>query len=194
MNRDLNTFESDLLTELRGVVATRALAEPQTTRTPTRSPRRRRAGLVSLGGLATLAVATVGIVHVTSEPAFAVSTTASGAVTVEVNRPEGAAALEQALADEGVTAVVQYLEPGKMCEPGWIDEVTEDRRGIVGSFSLDKIEVEIQPGYLEAGETFVLATSAEPTEGGFSGWVLMTAASQVRECVVVDYDEERNFG
>lgn len=99
-HHDLTPFESDLLTELRGVVAERAARPPQ---------RRRRSALAAaaagVGALATgVAVTTLG----GGSPAYAVETTAAGDVVVRIHELTDAEGLERALAAQGVSAEVSY--------------------------------------------------------------------------------------
>ncbi|TXL60796.1 hypothetical protein [Aeromicrobium terrae] len=102
MTTDLDTFETALLAELRTVVADR---RPQ-----------RRARTLTLGGLAASVAAAVGIGLAVggSSPAFAVEKQADGDVVVTVHRFDDADGLERALADQGVTADVDYAKPMKL--------------------------------------------------------------------------------
>lgn len=97
--RPLDSFEAALLTELRETVSQRAAA-PAKRRT-------RSVAAVAVAGIAALATG-IGLTSMGGSPAFAVETAADGEIIVRIHELTDAAGLEQALADQGVTAKVQY--------------------------------------------------------------------------------------
>lgn len=115
MRTDLDSFEDGLLADLRAEVAARAAGGPTRNRTGPRPGRRRLAG-----ALTAVAAATVTVVGVPAllgpSPAYAVGDGPGGTIEVEIDRLEDAAGLEQALADEGVAADVQYLGTDLGCQ------------------------------------------------------------------------------
>ena len=106
----LDTFERNLLTELRHHVAVRASIAAE----PARRPRRRWTVAVAGGGLASAAAAAVvvlGIGAAHPDPAYAVESRPDGDVVVTVFDLSDAAGLQGALAAKGVRAEVTYV-PG----------------------------------------------------------------------------------
>lgn len=124
----LDGFERALLTQLKDVAAAQGAAARSAAadsgRMPhpspaVRSPLRRPA--VRLAAAAAAVAAGVGgylLSPAGSSPAFAVTTDAGGDVTVQVNRLEGADALEKALADKGIHADVSFPSKGMHCRDG----------------------------------------------------------------------------
>ncbi|MGN0064713.1 MAG: hypothetical protein ACI379_10765 [Nocardioides sp.] len=167
MNRDLNTFESDLLTELRGVVATRALDAPAPAAQRGREQRRRGRRWAAGGGLVgASAAALAGVAVLGPTPAFSVTEGNSGTITVKVNRLEGAGRLEDALAEYGVRADITYLEPERECAPGRYE--SRETPGVTLSVSSEEFTVELPPGSVADGETFVLSAAVRPNADGGS--------------------------
>ena len=96
----LDTFEQSLLTELRYHVATRG-AQP--------NKRRRRAAWIAVPSTVAAGVAVaIGLSLAQPSAAFAVEKQSDGDITVTINRFDDAQGLEDALAADGVTAVVDY--------------------------------------------------------------------------------------
>ncbi len=182
MNRPLNTFESDLLTELRAEVEARAaLAAP--------AGRKRRRWAAAGGGLTAAGAVAVGVLVLSPTPAFSVSETNSGAIRVEVNRLEGASALEQALAERGVRADVTYLEPEQECAAGRYE--AKRVPGLTLSVGSESFVVEIPPGAVAEGDTFVLSAAVRPHADGnghSSSVSFDIATGAVGDCTVVDAD------
>lgn len=94
----LTSFETALLSELRDNVSARATAPKR---------RRRSIAAVAAAGIAALATG-IGLTTMGGSPAFAVDTSADGDIVVRIHELTDAAGLEQALADQGVTADVSY--------------------------------------------------------------------------------------
>lgn len=130
----LDGFETALLRELSTVVREQADAPPSTS-LPAMGPptaHTERAGVrrwlipvgVAAAGAAALAIAQP---FGGAAPAFAVQEQ-DGAVTVEIHRLEGPEALEAALAEHGIAAVVDYPEEGTMCSPGrYVEAASPDQ-------------------------------------------------------------------
>jgi hypothetical protein len=111
----LNGFEERLLAALRDEVAGRSAGSGLDT------PRGGRTAFVLTGAAvavgATAAVAApILIGQHGATKAFAVSTASDGTVTASVYQFQDAAGLEENLHDVGISAVVQYAPPGKVCE------------------------------------------------------------------------------
>lgn len=164
MNRQLNTFESALLTELRDEVEARAAAEPAPAPAPVRAPRTRRRWAAVGGVLGAAGAAAAGAFVLSPTPAFSVTEGNGGTITVEVNRLEGASALERALAEHGVTADVTYLEPEQQCAQGRY--AAKDVPGLSLSVGDEWFVVEIPPGAVVEGDTFVLSAAVRPHADG----------------------------
>jgi len=109
--RSLDRFESSLLAELRTLVSERPVVETRPILRP--DARRIRRG-ISLVAAAAAAVAAVAVgPHWGASPAFAVTKQEDGDIAVTIHRLEDAKDLEKALADQGVTAEVDYdADPG----------------------------------------------------------------------------------
>ncbi|HWM74424.1 MAG TPA: hypothetical protein VNQ53_11820 [Nocardioides sp.] len=108
--RELDSFESALLTELRAHVADRPV--PDTVTEPTRSrPHYRRwaAGLAVAAAAATAFVVGSAGGPATS-PAYAVAQEADGDVVVTIHRLEDSEGLEAALHEKGIDAEVSFEE------------------------------------------------------------------------------------
>jgi hypothetical protein len=99
MNK-LDSFEESLLHELRTVVDQNRLQPHR--------PRRATLRLGSVGAAAALAVGGFAIFGGGSTPAFAVTESANGDVTVTVHKLDDAGGLQQELADHGVPSTVRY--------------------------------------------------------------------------------------
>ena len=120
-----NDFEERLLAELRSVVASQP-AEGRRRRAWV-EPRRRR--LVLAGSVAVLLAAGAGagvpFLSGGASPAYAVSRNDDGTVTVEISSLSDASGLQRRLREAGVSAVVQYLPPGKTCKEPWLTRAFE---------------------------------------------------------------------
>lgn len=158
MANQLDTFETQLLADLRGHVAARANASQST---PTAQRQHWKGRLAVLG--AGIAAATLGFTvlpGVMAGPAYAVQAGAHGTVHVEVKRLEDAAGLKQALERHGVTADVQYLGDNTRCAAGRYQPAASVA-GSATSFTVGAggITVEIDRRDLTAGRTVVIAAS-----------------------------------
>ena len=99
----LDDFETALLAELRTVVAAADVQEPRP------RPRRRMAALAAAAVVAVVAIAvTLGVVATRPSPAYAVEHTGAGDIVVTITRLDDAEGLEQALAEHGIEAEVDY--------------------------------------------------------------------------------------
>jgi hypothetical protein len=120
-------FEDRLLAELRQIVADRPAPVAAAPRTPRRpapvralrgAPRRVRLGLTGVGAAAAIgAAAIIATGGNVAEPAYAVQTTAGGAVTVHVHSLNDAPGLQRELRAAGVPAVVTYDPDAARCTP-----------------------------------------------------------------------------
>lgn len=99
--RDLSTFETALLAELKDVVADRAY---------TKSKRYRLVASAATVGLAAAIGALPGFDVTTPTPAYAVSTDTGGDVVVRIHDPNDLHDLSEALAAESVTAEVERFD------------------------------------------------------------------------------------
>ncbi|MEU5865582.1 MULTISPECIES: hypothetical protein [unclassified Nonomuraea] len=154
----MNTFEERLLHALKEEMATGT----QPVVTPVvRRPRWRLVGLTAAAGVAAVAtVAATGLFG--GGPAYAVTGTADGGVSVEINAFRDPGGLASELAAAGVKAVVDYLPYGQTCK-----EPRGQRGGGEGRFetsigrSGDGISFRIAKGQVPAGQTLVLAVTLD---------------------------------
>ncbi|MDO5630037.1 MAG: hypothetical protein Q4G43_17125 [Mobilicoccus sp.] len=119
MNRQLDSFQTELLDDLRSRIEERADSTDSTGGRPVDRPRRLSRPLVAaaIAGLAVVG-STLAVLTATPEPAYAVGTGPGDRVTVQVNRLEDAAGLERELAALGVMAHIEYRPDGTLCAPG----------------------------------------------------------------------------
>ncbi|WP_328291330.1 hypothetical protein OG218_00935 [Kineococcus sp. NBC_00420] len=149
--------------------------------------RRSKLALTSAGGLLAAGLAVVTIVTVSRPlPAYAVTGGNGKEVKVQVNRLEGAHALEEALGKKGITADITYLPRDKMCQPGRY--VAVQARGLLLSVTEDRFEVTIAPGMVDKGQTFVMSASTPtPVKNGFRSSVEFDVAEgPIAPCIPVD--------
>ena len=157
--------------------------------TPLRRPiwKRPKLALTSAGGLIAAGLAVVAVVTVSRPlPAYAVTGGDGEEVKVEVNRLEGAGALEDALREKGIAADITYLPSRRACRPGRY--VDDSPRGLSLSVSAGRFEVIIPAGAVGAGETFVLSASVTPLpDSGVSAAVdYGIARGPITPCTPVD--------
>ncbi|YCK34388.1 hypothetical protein ACNF49_09950 [Actinomadura sp. ATCC 39365] len=162
----MNTFEERLLGALKHEMA----AGPAQVGAPVggqggtpvvRRPRRRLVGLAAAAGVAAVAtVAATGLFG--GAPAYAVTGTADGGVSVEINAFRDPDGLASELAAAGVKAVVDYLPYGQVCkEPRGQHGTAEGRfEASIGS-SGNGISFKIPKGRVPAGQTLVLAVTLD---------------------------------
>lgn len=158
MNRQLNSFESALLCELRTVVSDRA-----------QEPRRassRVGGVVTsrrlvLAAAAATAVAlTVVLPGALSSPAYAVQEGPSGDVSVQIDRLEDAPRLQAALSALGVNAQVQYLGDDMQCSSGRYQPAPSAPNSRTRfTFGSNGIRVELDRRDVGDGQTLVISAS-----------------------------------
>jgi hypothetical protein len=186
MTDTLDSFQSELLGELRAVAAARAA----TTEPAPASGRRarawqrltpRRVRVASLAAAAVGVAAAVAVPGLVGSPAYAVTEGPSGTIEVQVNRLQEAAGLETALRDHGVQADIQYLGRDMRCaQPRFAgaasapDSATRFRVGQRG------IEITLDRRDVAHGETVVIAAS-NITNNGVYGEVGI-AAGPVAPC------------
>lgn len=160
MTIQLDSFETELLHELRGVVAEQARYRlPEAHR---RRRTRRVYGLVA-GTAAAGAVTAVVLPGLLATPAFAVTSGPHGMVEVQVNRLEDASSLQRALAQHGVKADVRYLGEERKCASGRYRDaksVPDSRTSF--TVGTDGISVRIDRRDIAHGETVVIAASRIP--------------------------------
>ena len=125
--RPLDSYETALLSELRGEVRRRALSPAAA---PAPRPVRRRLVLAGASVAAVAAAVTVPLA-LGGSPAYAVSPNSDGSVTVTIQRAEDAAGLQQALADNGVAARVDYVPSGYACDPARFTPASGEASGPV---------------------------------------------------------------
>lgn len=178
-------------------LAARGGRRPGGDHAPLRRPvwRRPELALASVGGL-TAAVLAVVVVSTVSRPlpAYAVSGGNGEEVEVQVNRLEGASALEDALRERGIAADVTYLPSHRRCQP---DRYVDDSpSGLSLGVSADRFEVTIPAGAVGTRETFVLSASVTPLpDGGVAATVdYGIAQGPVAACRAVDVPDRRHPG
>jgi hypothetical protein len=191
VNASLDTFESALPTRLREHV------DHQFALRHRRSQHR----LLIAAAVTGVAAAVIVVVPALgSDAAYSVGEGDSGTITVEVHRLEDAEGLEGKLAKYGVKADVTYLPERQECAPGRYTPVARRLSGLKVSMGTQMLRVELPPGTVRYGETFVMdvsgeavpPSSSEPSEdgvidrGGFIGSGEMdVAAGPVQPCSAV---------
>lgn len=183
MNAELNSFETALLTRLREHIDVEPAKDPHFT--PAR---------LLLGAAVVVAAATAIVVVVPglgSGPAYSVAEGNAGTITVEVERLEDAEGLEAELAAYGVHADITYVPNRQECAPGRYTAVDRSLTGMGITMGANLLKVELPPGTVRDGETFVMAvsgaelqSSGEPSDAvKFSAWAdFNVAAGPVRPC------------
>ncbi|ABS02281.1 hypothetical protein [Kineococcus radiotolerans] len=189
MDRDRHAAVRALLVQQARATAPLTHPRPAGGGAPVRRPiwRRPKLALTSAGGLIAAGLALVAVVTVSRPlPAYAVTGGNGGEVKVEVNRLEGAGALEDALREKGIAADITYLPSRRACRPGRY--VDDSPRGLSLSVSADRFEVIIPAGAVGAGETFVLSASVTPLpDSGVSAAVdYGIARGPISPCTPVD--------
>lgn len=168
MTTQLDSFETELLAELRAAVASRAVPD----RAPeTRRSRRitRRSGLVAAAVAAAAAVVLI-LPGTLATPAYAVTEGPHGVVEVKVNSLQDAPGLQRALAEHGIKADVQYLGDNKRCSPGrYRHALSVPHSKTSFSVGRDGITARIDRRDVAHGETVVISASRIPN--GVSGSV-----------------------
>ncbi|MFI7695681.1 hypothetical protein ACIBQ6_41880 [Nonomuraea sp. NPDC049655] len=162
----MNTFEERLLGALKqemaaGPAQAGAQAGGQVVTPVVRRPRRRLVGLAAAAGVAAVAtVAATGLFG--GAPAYAVTGTADGGVSVEINAFRDPDGLASELAAAGVRSVVDYLPYGQVCkEPRGQHGTAEGRfEASIGSTG-HGISFKIPKGQVPAGQTLVLAVTLD---------------------------------
>lgn len=147
---------------------------------------RRRTWHVPLTGAAAAAV-TVALVATVLQPtpAYAVSGGDGAEITPEVNRLEGAEALQAELAERGVPADITYVPTVDTCRPGRYTDV--DTPGLLITVRAHRFEVTIPAGAVRRGNTFVLSATVTPADGGVPAIVdFGIAQDAVAPCTVID--------
>lgn len=191
----LDHFEASLLRELKQIVAEHPTGAPAP---PQRTPlwRRPAVRLTSAAAAAALAVGGYLASPLGTSPAFAVDAAADGTVTVTINRLEGAQALEDALAAEGIRADVTYPAQGRQCRAGRYDESTPVAGAPGPATGGHGNRVSVQSGsagdsftirrdLLKPGQTLVIE-SMWPAEGTWA-MKLGIATGPVGACVEEDF-------
>ena len=178
MNRQLDSFESTLLGELRIVVANRV---QETRRASNRAGRLRTSRRLVLGAAAAVAVG-LAVVLPAAWPtaAYAVQQGPSGDVSVHINRLEDAPGLQAALRRLGVNAQVQYLGDRMQCTPGRYEPAPSAPNSRTRfEFGSNGIRVELDRRDVSDGQTVVIAASR--IKDGVHGEIGITAGT-VRSC------------
>jgi hypothetical protein len=213
----LTGFEERLLTELKALIPVEASQEfPTSAASAPNRPIRFgwKPRLLTIGGLAALAVGLALGLPIVGDgaAAYAVTQNANGTVTVEINALRDAEGLEQKLHEAGIPALVQYLPPGKACkednlgqpnmgqrvpgramadpEPALVDNVVEMRTDGTIRFTVDKSRVQdgerlvIRTQEFAQGERMTGRTSGAPE--GATAVSVGFYERQVQACEVVD--------
>ncbi|MGA5764995.1 hypothetical protein [Nonomuraea bangladeshensis] len=159
----MSSFEERLLSALKSEITMRTADDMMTTTStpPALGGRRGRRLAVAVAGVA--AAAAAGAALMVQGPAYAVTETPDGTVSVRISAFTDPGGLEAELARHGVKAVVDYLPEGRTCRPErgrpggphgrFGSDIRKDGDGI--SFS-------ITDGQVPAGSTLVLAVTKGP--------------------------------
>lgn len=168
MTNTLDSFETQLLGELREVVAARSASTQPTlaavgqVHASQPSGRRWRVRVASLVAVAAATAAVVTLPGLVGSPAFAVQEGPNGTIEVEVNRLEEAAGLAAALRDLGVKSDIQFLGSNMQCaKPRFEDAPSAP--GSATRFSVGQgIQITLDRRDIAHGETVVIAASHIP--------------------------------
>ncbi|MDO9378431.1 MAG: hypothetical protein Q7T56_06250 [Nocardioidaceae bacterium] len=180
MTPPLDTFETQLLHELRATVQVGRPVDRRRRWRPVHWPQGVAAATVAV------VCGAVAVVSLSTTPAFAVDARPGGIVEVEVNRLEDAAGLERALEEQGVAADVQYLGRQQKCAPGRYREAPVDlsyRSRSVYTLGGDGITVTLDRRDVAGGRTLVI--TAALTRDGSAGSIGI-ADGPVGPCRLVD--------
>ena len=130
-----------------------------------RTTRRRFGWAVAAGvGVTALAIGAVALGRPT--PAYALGGDGE-LIELTINRLEGAASLEQAFADRGITADITYTDPGTMCAPGRYEDVGTSGRDVsmeVGTTGEGSQTFRFPAAMVGDGETLVISSSWTGTD------------------------------
>jgi hypothetical protein len=193
--RELDPFQTALLTQLRDVVTERAAAGVPTREVPgAGAPRPKPVGRARrsrtvrwvAASVACLAAAGVGVATLGAPAAYAISEDGAGDVTVTINRLEGADALERDLAAYGVAADVTYTPPGKTCAEGRYTDVGGPGFRMSGQSTIGGASsITIPKDAIKPGQTLVL----ESMWPDANSWAMRTGVAQgpVGECRLMDF-------
>ena len=174
--RPLDSYETALLSELRGEVRRRALSPAAA---PAPRPVRRRLVLAGASVAAVAAAVTVPLA-LGGSPAYAVSPNSDGSVTVTIQRAEDAAGLQQALADNGVAARVDYVPSGYACDPSRFTPASGEASGPVSvQRAGDGLTFTVPRVMGAAGRTLVVVMSGDESRGSLS---VASAQGAVGDC------------
>lgn len=179
----LSRFEENLLTELREVVAARAVA-PRPVRP------RRRLVLATAGAGALAAALVVGLPAMNGDrtpAAHAVTDNPDGTVTITVNRLEDPEGLERELAARGITADVSYAPPGKTCQsfPERFQRQDDSTGEVFVGVNRGDEPLTVWPDDVE-GKTLVLEGRGESHDANLFLLTQYVVSGPVAPCVLVD--------
>ncbi|MBG0831919.1 hypothetical protein HS041_29860 [Planomonospora sp. ID67723] len=198
----MSNFEERLLMALKEEITTGTAEERMAITTPVRRRSGRRvAGLAAaLAGAAAATAVAVTLFSGAGSPAFAVTKGAGGSVDVWIKEFRDSAELEAKLAEEGITAQVDYLPGDQICEAprdgrsggGRAGEPVESKIGRDGR----GIFFQLKPGQITTGETLVLRVSfdhAHPDQPP-TATSLQVTEGEVEPCKAVPMPEPNGPG
>ncbi|MFG3441348.1 hypothetical protein ACGF0J_29235 [Nonomuraea sp. NPDC047897] len=161
-------------------------------------PRHRRlprpALLLPAAGLAAALVVGAPLVLGGGAPAYAIDRNPDGTITVTINQAKNPEALQEDLRAMGVNTVVDYIPPGKRCDPqprsqSWADEGT-----VLGKLFVRKdtappegVGFSIDPAAVKEGQTAVLEFGVrEGADMTVAGMWSGVSNGPVAACTLVD--------
>ncbi|GAA4510466.1 hypothetical protein [Nonomuraea ferruginea] len=149
---------------------------------------------VALSGVAAAALAAL-LVNGGAAPAFAVTSQADGSIKVTINEFSDPGSLEEALADKGVNAAVDYLPEGKTCQGTRGEPAKASGRVETGLRSNGGgVDFTITKGAVGSGETLVLAISGGGSGKAPSGMNVAVIKGEVKECTPVSVPAPADSG
>ncbi|MEV4112752.1 hypothetical protein [Nonomuraea sp. NPDC049695] len=194
------SFEEQLLMDLKVEFAAR-------TEHRRRTVRRMSVG-AAVAGLAAATAIAVPLLTGTESPAYAVTKTPDGTISVRIKEFKDADKLEWDLARMGVPADITYLKPGKGCQKDrgqlvggmwpttpqeWMNSVHEKAAEVT-----DENNVAIHPQYIGKGQTLLMeiSESGPAPEGPRDRLVFrrLLITGKVKPCTVVDAHYELRGG
>lgn len=181
MSNQLDTFEAQLLHELRSTIDATNQGATAAVRPRVGRPWRRISGAMAAGAAATAAVFVLPGAF--ASPAFAVQSGPPGTIHVQVNRLDDAPGLRSALARYGVSANIDYLGFDKKCSTGrYVPADSVSNSTTRFSFGDSGISIDLDRRDVTQGQTVVIA--AARTSSGVYGEVGI-ARGPVRPCTPI---------
>lgn len=182
---NLTALEERRLAELKQYVVSRPATSPDPAR---RGPRRYARPVLALGAAAAAATAALVAASIgTGTPAYAVTRSADGTVTITLTDFHDTAQLSQELKQLGVPAAVYYIPPGEYCYQADAHPVSDAPPGL---FSVPSAlpsgpgwRMRLDPSLIQPGQMLLFGISAGTVRGTtMYGTVTYLVSGQAAAC------------